>query len=593
MPHEAKAAATQRSEFKAAVLIPCYRHGRALRQVLSGLTSLQLPVYVVDDGNEEDEAQLIREAVAQAPGVTLIVNPHNLGKGGAVCAAARAAWADGFTHALQVDADGQHNLADAPALLELARQHPGDLALARPVYNDSVPKGRLYGRKITNFWVAVETLSWEIKDAMCGFRVYPLASFIQVIDSSRLGLYMDFDIEILVRLYWLGLKPYYLDSQVSYPQDGVSSFRMLEDNLQISKLHTKLFLLALTHYPALLRRKLNRKSEQGTEAYSESAAATASGQEQAQWATQRESRGLWGMRLMIKCYDLGGFALFKLLLYPVIACYWALSPEGRRCSRLFLDAVTSRRRALGLKAPALYTFPHFYHFGLSMLTKIAAWRGDLKLNEQVHFAGEAKELMLSHTNQGCLIVGSHLGDLETLRAVESFQHLVTINALVFTDNARRFKQIMQEFAPSSQLNLIAVNEIGPDTAALLQEKTEQGQWVAILGDRVPVKAGRGGVRAVQADFLGQRAPFPQGPYVLASLLKCPVLMIHGLREGGTISIHCRKLAQKLVLQRGSREADLTAYAQLYAQNLEELALRYPYEWFNFYDFWHPLAAEGA
>ena len=122
--------------------------------------------------------ELLRRLAESHQWVTLIEHDNNQGKGGAVITGLKAAFADGFTHALQVDADGQHQLDDIPKMLAKAVQHPNSVISGLPQYDASIPKGRLYGRYLTHFWVWIETLSLQIKDSMCGFRVYPLAETI-------------------------------------------------------------------------------------------------------------------------------------------------------------------------------------------------------------------------------------------------------------------------------------------------------------------------------------------------------------------------------------------------------------------------------
>jgi hypothetical protein len=169
-----------------------------------------------------------------------------------------AALAAGFTHALQVDADGQHNIDDVPRLLSAARAHPTALVSGQPVYDASVPRGRLYGRYVTHVWVWINTLSLNIKDSMCGLRVYPLARTCQIWQRTRIGRRMDFDIEIMVRMAWAGVNVISIPTHVTYPADGVSHFAVLRDNVLISGMHARLFLGMLIRLPLLLGRKVMR-----------------------------------------------------------------------------------------------------------------------------------------------------------------------------------------------------------------------------------------------------------------------------------------------------------------------------------------------
>ena len=236
-------------------VIPVYNHPGTIGGMVAAVRRHGLPCVLVDDGCEPGCAAVLDE-LAMQPDVTLVRLPRNQGKGGAMMAGLRKAFALGYTHALQIDADGQHDAADIPRFLALSKQHPREVICGCPVYDPSVPKARLYGRYLTHIWVWINTLSGAIRDSMCGFRVYPLPSVVAVIDGTRLGRRMDFDPEVLVRLHWRGVGIVNLPTRVTYPQDGISHFRGLHDNLLISGMHTRLFFGMLLRLPVLLWRRL-------------------------------------------------------------------------------------------------------------------------------------------------------------------------------------------------------------------------------------------------------------------------------------------------------------------------------------------------
>lgn len=245
--------------FKPCFVVPVYNHEHAVGAVLDALASHGLHCIVVDDGSSPACAARLAELASQHAGhMTLVTHAQNQGKGGAVMTGFRTAAEQGYTHALQVDADGQHNLEDIPRFLDAARADPQALVVGYPVYDESVPKGRLYGRYATHVWVWINTLSLKIKDSMCGFRVYPLAPTLALMERRRLGLRMNFDIEVLVRLFWDGLRFVQLPTRVGYPADGVSHFRVLRDNVLISRMHAGLFFEMLVRSPWLIARKWSR-----------------------------------------------------------------------------------------------------------------------------------------------------------------------------------------------------------------------------------------------------------------------------------------------------------------------------------------------
>lgn len=241
--------------FRPCAVIPVYEHAAPLAAVLKGLSPSGLVCILVDDGSGP-ACRAALEALAAEPGnrALLVRRERNGGKGAAVKDGLARAAREGYTHAVQVDADGQHDLGALPGLLAAAEREPAAMICGLPAYDGSVPGSRLYGRRLTNFWVAVNTLSRDIPDAMCGFRVYPLEPVQRVLGAARTGNRMDFDPEVLVRLKWAGLGFRFLPVPVRYPEGGVSHFRLGRDNLLISWMHTRLFFGMLVRaVPLLLR----------------------------------------------------------------------------------------------------------------------------------------------------------------------------------------------------------------------------------------------------------------------------------------------------------------------------------------------------
>jgi glycosyltransferase involved in cell wall biosynthesis len=245
--------------FAPCVVIPVYNHERAIGAVVAAVRAQGLPVLLVDDGcSPACTQELVR--LGTLPGVIVLRHAVNRGKGAAVCTGLHAARARGFTHAVQIDADGQHTLADLRRFVEEARAHPDSVICGRPVFDASIPKARYYGRYLTHVLVWLETLSLDIVDSMCGFRVYPLAQLAPLLERSSLSERMAFDTEILVRLHWRGTPMRWLATNVSYPLDGVSHFRMFLDNALLTRLHLRLICGMLLRLPLLLRRRLVRST---------------------------------------------------------------------------------------------------------------------------------------------------------------------------------------------------------------------------------------------------------------------------------------------------------------------------------------------
>lgn len=225
--------------FRPCILVPTYDNPRTVRGVVERARAHLRDVIVVDDGSgpegREVVAALAREGLAH-----VCHRERNGGKGAAVKTGFELAHELGYTHALQVDADGQHALDDVPRFLDIARAHPQALVLGQPVFDGTAPMGRRIGRRITIFWTWVEAGD-AIGDAMCGFRVYPLEVALRACPGT--GDRMDFDPEIAVRIAWTGAPILKVPTKVRYvprTEGGVSHFRMLRDNWLITRMHTRL-----------------------------------------------------------------------------------------------------------------------------------------------------------------------------------------------------------------------------------------------------------------------------------------------------------------------------------------------------------------
>lgn len=244
------------SLFRPCVLIPVYNHESALVRLLEQLKPYGLPCIVVDDGSDaicRDTLMSVQQR--EAAWVRLVRHELNQGKGAAVVTGLRAAAAEGFTHAVQIDADAQHNADDVPKFLDAAHFKPHAMIIGHSTYDTSAPKARLYGRYATHVWVWINTLSLEIRDTMCGFRVYPIATTLALADKIRLGARMEFDTEVIVRLFWEGVPVVNIPTPIVYRDDNVSHFHLWRDNLRISRMHACLFFGMLRRLPRLLRRR--------------------------------------------------------------------------------------------------------------------------------------------------------------------------------------------------------------------------------------------------------------------------------------------------------------------------------------------------
>lgn len=241
------------------VLLPSYNSGPQLLETIRAALACWHPVWVVIDASMDGSTQAALRLAETEPALRVIVRNENGGKGAAVLDGLRVALAEGFQHALVMDADGQHPADRIVEFLRLAEEHPRTLVLGVPQFGPEAPKARVYGRLGGNTFAEIETLWGGIRDSLFGFRVYPVADTVRLMDSIRTARRFDFDTEVAVRLYWQGYRTLNIPVAVRYltrQEGGVSYFRYLPDNLLLVKTHVRLLFGMLPRLPRLLRWKL-------------------------------------------------------------------------------------------------------------------------------------------------------------------------------------------------------------------------------------------------------------------------------------------------------------------------------------------------
>ena len=237
------------------VLIPSYNPGGLLRPTVLGALAQWAPVWVVVDGSTDESLQVLQELQAEFPQLRVIQQPQNMGKGAAVLRGIEQAKAEGFTHALTMDSDGQHPAALIPQFMAASMARPQAMVLGQPVFGPEAPRIRVWGRKISNLWAGVETLGSGVADSLYGFRIYPIAPLIKVMHGQTRMRRFDFDPEAVVRLSWAGVPPVNLPAPVRYYQageGGVSHFKYLRDNTLLTWMHIRLVGGLLVRLPQLI-----------------------------------------------------------------------------------------------------------------------------------------------------------------------------------------------------------------------------------------------------------------------------------------------------------------------------------------------------
>ena len=245
-----------------AILLPSYNSGEQLSRTLEAILPVWRPVYVVIDGSTDGSGQAAQARFADEPGCHFQFLPQNSGKGGAVLAGLKWMEREGKTHALVMDADGQHPVESIATFMQTSFLHPHSMILGVPVFGPDAPKERVRGRLVGNGFAHLATWWGGIQDSLFGFRVYPVKTARRMMESLRTARRFDFDTELAVRLYWSGVEPINLPAPVRYPaktDGGVTHFHYLRDNLLLVGTHTRLFFGMLRRIPQLAQRRFRSR----------------------------------------------------------------------------------------------------------------------------------------------------------------------------------------------------------------------------------------------------------------------------------------------------------------------------------------------
>jgi len=542
---------------KICAIIPSYNHYKAIGNVVARLHQANLPIFIVDDGSDEPARSIITALENAEEQIVVHRLASNQGKGTAVMAGFNLAIAAGFTHAVQIDADGQHDLDALPQLLKLATENPNALISGQPVYDASIPKGRKIGRWITHVWVWIETLSLRITDSMCGFRVYPLAAVEKLMAKEPIGSYMDFDTDIMVRLFWRGVAPIMLPIKVIYPPDNTSNFKLWLDNWRITKMHTRLFLTMLLRLPHILMHRPPQIAKSD------------------HWSSLSERGAYWGLKFCAWAYRLLGRQGCKFVMAPIVFYFYLFGFQQRRASKDFLTRA--------LKRPPSFAegYHHHMNFAMRALDVFIAWTGGISQDMVVPENSAELTEMVSNP-RGALIIISHIGNMDISRAVLDNKTRERMTILVHTHHAENYNRILRKFRPEAAVNMFQISNIGPETIIDLGQRIERGEWIVIAGDRTSVLSKE---HRIAVPFLGEDAPFPQGPWILGSLLECPVYLLFCMQKEKHYSLTMERFADNIELPRNNRAEKLRSYIEKYAARLEHYSMQSPFEWYNFFDFW--------
>jgi predicted LPLAT superfamily acyltransferase len=307
------------------------------------------------------------------------------------------------------------------------------------------------------------------------------------------------------------------------------------------------------------------------------------------WATLQEagmSTGLWFLYFWHKLF---GRRVYRALLVPV-CWYFALTrPVARRASMQFLRRVGAVAPEAGTFARWSATVRHIRSFADALLDKALVWTNHLDIRAARVEVDPRFDAAVDRGEGGVLVV-AHFGNLEVLRAIGERLRKIQLHILVHTRHAQRFNNVLKRLNPESGEHLLQVTELDAATAAYLADAVSRGHFVVIAADRVPVASGH----VLDVPFLGEPAPLPIGPWVLAGVLKCPAYWLACFKEpDDRYTLVCERIVERMELPRARRNEALREVMGQYVRELERNCRRAPLAWFNFYPFWAPLPGRAS
>lgn len=302
-------------------------------------------------------------------------------------------------------------------------------------------------------------------------------------------------------------------------------------------------------------------------------------QEKRHWSTIGETGTILGMKLLLLMYRIFGRRVFQLILIPVIGYYYLRNRYAREASKQYLALLSifiePSERA------QLKPFKHFLMFGEVILDKFLVWMGKIG-RADVIFETPGVLGRLDKNKKGGVIIVSHLGNIEVCNALGQQLPDIRFTLLVNTAHAEKFNSLMERLNSNSRVKVLQVQEMSPATAIVLSERIAEGEYIVIAGDRTPAT---GQARVSAVNFLGERASMPQGAFILASLLKCPVYLMFCLKQESQYHIYVELFAEQLKIPRKQRQEVVTKMVQAYASRLGFYCTKAPLQWFNFFPFW--------
>ena len=310
---------------------------------------------------------------------------------------------------------------------------------------------------------------------------------------------------------------------------------------------------------------------------------------EASWRQEPEKTFPLGILIVLKVHDIFGERAALILVWFISLWIWLFSPELRLSSRHYLRRISSFAAARGVRLGRLSTRKHVYAVSVNFFERMLSWKGSLTVDRLIS-EDNAHERMLARAAlpEGAVIIGAHAGNSEMLRGMNSSCSQKKITSFMFAHQFPRLMELIKSLNSQSNLSIIMAEEITPATGMMLSEKLDAGEWIYIMGDRLLASD----TRYCEVEFLGKKARFPLGPWLLAAIFKKPVYTVFAVKIHGKYHLYFQEVGEIRISRKNRNEA-LRKYVENYARFLEELLLKAPYQWFNFFDFWEEYSERAV
>ncbi|MBV1959517.1 MAG: glycosyl transferase [Pseudomonadales bacterium] len=307
------------------------------------------------------------------------------------------------------------------------------------------------------------------------------------------------------------------------------------------------------------------------------------------WSNVGEAGSMLGMKLLLLSYRLFGRRVFKVILTPVMVYYYLMRKNERQASKQYLEKISPFLEKE--RQNSLSSFQHFMNFGDQLLDTFLVWKGMLGKDDVIFETQSIVGKMAdSPGKKGGIIIISHLGNIEVCNALAQKFPNIRMTLLVYTEHSGQFNTIIDRKDGESHVNILQVSDMSPASAMILSDRIDKGEFIIISGDRTPVS---GNDRISDVTFLGETASMPQGAFLVASILKCPVYLIFCLKQQKRYHVFVELFSESLEFKRKDRPVGIDKAVQKYADRLAYYCVKAPMQWFNFFPFWKTDTAKNS